>query len=92
MAPIVISKSQNCLAIPFPDEGNQLVRKASQQDAHPVPSLRQGGVPHPEENLRALRLPSGKDQEVQLVRMTVNLDPEVGSYGVGSLMIRSALD
>ena len=51
----------------LPDEGNQLVRQAPQQDAHSVPPLRQGGAAHPEEDLRAVRVPRGPHQGVQLV-------------------------
>ncbi len=51
----------------LPDEGNQLVRQAPQQDAHAVPPLRQGGAAHPEEDLRAVRVPRGPHQGLQLV-------------------------
>merc|ERR1712066_136344 len=50
------------------DEGNELVWKAAQQVAHAVQALRQGVVPHPEEDVRQLRLSRCQDKEVRLVR------------------------
>merc|ERR1711950_55670 len=52
----------------YNDEGNELVWQAAQQVAHAVPALRQGVLPHPEEDVRQLRLPRRQDEEVRLVR------------------------
>ena len=70
---------------PQDDQGNQLLWKAAQQDAHnlqemwngvaflkftqtqDITRVFSGGFPHPEEDLRLLRLPCSQDQGIQLV-------------------------
>ncbi len=59
--------SNNRIASFFIDEGNELVRKEAQQDAHVVPALRHRRLPRAEEDLRAVRLPRRKDPQIQLV-------------------------
>merc|ERR1712110_1371547 len=48
---------------PQDDQGNQLLWKAAQQDAHNLQEMWNGGFPHPEEDLRILRLPCSQEEE-----------------------------
>ena len=50
------------------DKGYHLVRKATQQVPHDLPSVRKGFLPHPKEDLLFLRIPFEEDQKVQLGR------------------------
>ena len=58
-----------CLCLPA-DEGNVEFREAAEQVAHALRPVREEGLPHPEEEVRQLRLPRRQEKKV-----LVNISP-----------------